>query len=347
MIKNKRHQFPISKAYTKLSAVLALLYVLTSCSTKKLEPFVSFNEVAGSWQGYSLYNEKDTLFVNLTFDGEAIIMSLFNDDDLRISYECKNRFDNLFSLDTLKFKPTNITAWNGGNCSGCELNLLSQDPKKLDSYPNLKLIKVDSTQLQILFDVEKVNNLIYSYTNKMIGLETFKTANQINIKKNEDSDGFWFFNPYTSLMHFNTTDNNFITVELETAKFYEVARREILFKYFDLHSENMGDKTLFLKDFSKNGSVFKIDINNDKQEDIAGYFIINDFLYFKLFINNGITYYEFFSKQLLLSDELRPVYIKDTLKGKNVLRINYVYHYTSNYLYYDNIDNQLKEYQTD
>jgi len=334
---------------------------MTSCNERNnfiaetVLPIESIDELAGNWKGKAECTaggrKLDSVTVGMKFDGELLTVN-FNLYDSKsdgfpfpfgITIEYKNTSEYFKKGDTLTLQPSSIMAWNGTNIPGSELY-----PENIYEYPAVKLIKKNQKIFKVLYDLQKANKIVYQQSNKKIGYAKLESNNVFEISRIQNEKDFWYFNRFRSMSTFSNSELAFVSHDLDVADNYVLATKYNLSIYFDLPNDNgVSDKNDFLKDFSKYGSIFKLDVNADGQQDLAGYFMNFGKLYFMVFLNNGVTYNEFFKQHLTLQDELRPVLMKDTFNGKEVFRINYVNHYLTNYLYYDVIEKKMKVHLTD
>lgn len=169
------------------------------------------------------------------------------------------------------------------------------------------------------------------------------------ILTNKNPFGCFDYDINISYNKFNDQQQTFIFHDLEDGEGLEVATKETILDYIfiDYYS---GWNTPISKLFEKFGNVYLIDFNNDGVKDIAGFFV-NKYkssspLYFKIYLNNGITYNEAYSEQLSV-DGLKPVYFPSQMNNQNVLEIKYVHKDLTNVLYWDRLENKIKEHFTD
>jgi hypothetical protein len=234
-----------------------------------------------------------------------------------------------------------VSVFGGISSDGSALN----DGYDLNSDSYLKQFQItfldDGT---IEFECENIDKLIEEWYE--INDSTF---NKSILTKSQGTTECFDFNDNISYDLFSNHQAQFIDHDLSQGEGWQRASKEVMIGYcFDYDTGGWNEiVTGRLKQY---GTTFSLDLNNDSEMDLGGYFIkkheTNSQIYFKVFLNNGVTYNEIFSENVQ-AHILHPIYTPDILNGKNVLRIDYVDKDLTNYLYYDKLEGKLKEYLTD
>jgi len=159
-----------------------------------------------------------------------------------------------------------------------------------------------------------------SVLNKIVSIDISDQMTSIVLSK---SNGFVkCYDSKASYNSFTDHEKKFIDVDLNMGEGLKIADQELL-SYFIKHNTS---PYLDMEGLNETGSVFKIDLNMDGEEDICGYFTNehsrDQDLLFKIFLNSGISYDEVYS--IDLNDDssygrFGVIMSPDTLNGKPII----------------------------
>lgn len=336
-------------AYFKLLVIVILTSLINfSCNRHNPVTIETLNDLAGNYEGLEI-NKNDTLNVSMSFNGGDLKVVFSSQIDeytkplIELSYT-DFRY-NKVNKDTLKIKPTKVFANTGGyKAIGSEIFI--------DDYsimPYLKIIQLKDGNVLINYDLKRAVKQIKNRNEDFYLTENLNGSYEV--KKITNPKSWWYFNPYTSLP---ITDADGTSIEvlidnkLNATNSFKLTSHKNFEHYFKLanYSRN-SNKDKFLKPMTSNGSFFQGDFNSDGLQDIGCYYSqYGRRIYFFIYLNNGIDY-DMVYKVDLYKEKGEQVFTKAQLKGKDVIQINYVNGYITNYLYFNKLKNKFEIYFTD
>lgn len=141
-----------------------------------------------------------------------------------------------------------------------------------------------------------------TYINKALGLNINKSVNSIILTKvlGIANEACFDFQPLISYEKFTDHEKQFIYHDLYN---WKIADKDLMLDYMLRKPEPEGNAWgVWNKSLKDVGTVFKLDLNGDNEQDLCGYFT-HEFekeknLVFKIFMYNGFTYDEVFSEDI-------------------------------------------------
>ncbi|MFV0572483.1 MAG: hypothetical protein ACK5M1_08645 [Xanthomarina gelatinilytica] len=326
---------------------------LFSCNEKNIQ-IKTWDDLQGVYENTTAIksDKKDTLKTELSFNGEVLkVMFKYlsadeakNNPELSFYHIVKYHKGNIVNKDTLVLKSENIKAWSGANVIGSEVFV--DDYQGNEKMPDLKIVRLEK-KLKIIYDLQQAFNQIE------IQNERFRLENKIpksiefTLFKEELPNDWWYFNPAKNIYYPSGETAPITMIEQELTNYSRrLSTRNDFFGYFKLndYEKFKTDKDIFLPKMTENGSFKETDFNDDGLKDVMCYFtdIFKKKIHFYIFFNNGVKY-DIVHHEILSGN----IFTCDTLKGKNVLDINYVDDYLTNILYYNNLKGKFDTYLTD
>jgi hypothetical protein len=179
-----------------------------------------------------------------------------------------------------------------------------------------------------------------------LGTEVTSKVNEIILKKTCGVDECYDFDPYASFVSFTDHEKGFIEHDLDMTESWKVAEKELMLDYLlrkpEIESMAWG---AWNKSLDGIGSVFKLDLNRDDEQDICGYFTHEQDnekrLVFKIFLNNGVSYDEVYSKNMSKYWGGDEVFFPDELNGKSVVGCSYL-DKAGYCLFYNKLKNEIE-----
>ena len=168
----------------------------------------------------------------------------------------------------------------------------------LDSGQDIYSPEIAKEKLKIKFLDDGAIELVYKNVTDLL-INHFSASKEENIdkvilKKTQGVNDCWDYNPNVSFEKFTVQEKAFIEHDLVLGEQLEVADKDLMLDYMFRDGWNK-----VLEDF---GSVYKVDLNSDGEQDICGYFTHEyekeKSLTFKIFLFNGYTYDEAYSEDI-------------------------------------------------
>lgn len=211
--------------------------------------------------------------------------------------------------------------------------------------------KIDSALITFLpkNELRLKIGFISSFITEKYGMVLTENIDDVVLTKTQGATECFDFNENISYSSFSEQQVQFIDHDLNQGEgVVRLPKEEMIAYCFDYDTGDWSE--LVTERIKQYGTTFSLDLNNDSEMDLGGYFVkrneANSPIYFKVFLNNGVTFNEVFSDNIE-EERIHPIYTPDSLNGKTVLQIDYVDKDLTNYLYYDKLEGKLKEYLTD
>lgn len=216
-----------------------------------------------------------------------------------------------------------------------------------DGYADFNEMKFDGIEITYLNEDEIKLNL--SIAKEAIENLTFSKVddeiNSIVLKKTVGISGCPDFAPMISQKNFSGSEKEFITELTELGDTWKIADEKLMLDYILRKPDGTawGAWNNALKDY---GTVFTLDFNNDGEKDICGYFSKqydnSKELVFKIFLNNGPTYTEVYSKNLTGFYGGDEILFPGEKNDNNILQASYL-DMGGYYLFYNKITNEVEQ----
>lgn len=311
-------------------SILFILFILASCSSD------SSTVSGGDW----CYNLTYGLFEAKTEDGITVTVQFTQLNE----HPYYNKSDGFFITYTLPNGDELIP--EGGTklleffeIPGNAIDIKPNTPIELKpdaiNFGSEYITSVDRSISPITIKYIDAENIHIDFPNAKEFLSKISSAaisdkvNSIQLSKTCGISDCMDFNPLKSYNQFEDVQQGFLDHDVDMMNGWRIAGKELMLDYLlrepEIESMAWGAWNRSLEDV---GSVFVIDLNGDGEKDVCGYFT-HEFdsdkkLVFKIFLHNGVSYDEMYSKNMSEYSGGEEVFYPSEMNGKPVIGCSFL-----------------------